>query len=449
MEQRIVSLPLAHDELFRGELAERIPYHRMHGKQYCLPSVTLYEEAEYEELQAASVLVDRIYWKALRFAQRHLPDSFLAERLGIPPSLLPAARIETPLHGISRQDWIVTKQGFKCIENNTDTPTGVPEAAFLGNAVVSRHTLLRSASARMDEALKEAFGGLIAYYRNAGIDGGIACTSYGWHTEDACNAEYVREMIRQLGHPVQFVPLDRLEIAENGGLYGNGERIGLLYRLYPLEYLIHDSDETSGVNVGEALMELAQHGRLGLMNPPQSAITQSKGFMALIWALYERNAESAEVLGSPLFTAEEAAAVQTYLLPTYYENTVFVRQGIPFVAKSYWGREGKGTTLYREDGTVEAEEWGLQESAGEEEEIKQYYASQPKVYQRLFPMEEVMVHTEDGPFHGCLLTGAYVIGGRFAGLLPRVGGKITGDMAFYCPAAIRESGKPIFRRNPS
>ncbi|WP_419873979.1 glutathionylspermidine synthase family protein [Candidatus Pristimantibacillus sp. PTI5] len=436
--KRVIPLTLTHEELFQGDLAERIPYHRMYGKQYCLPSVTGYTRAEYEELQAASEQVDRIYWKALRFVQRHLPDEFLKAQLGIHPSLIRAARIETPCHGVSRQDWILSAQGMKCIENNTDTPTGIPETAFLGNAAVTRHTAFRSASAGMDEALEKAFLRLINHYQNAGLTGTIACTCYDWHVEDKCNTEYIMNVISGLGYSVIFVPLDQLVIAEGDGLYGNGERIDILYRLYPLEYLIHDTEEETGLPVGEALMELVEQGRLGLINPPQSILTQSKGFMALIWALYERNEQSADLLGQPLFDEAELRTIQKYLLPSYFEDTVFVQQQIPYVAKSYWGREGKGTTLFAGDGTLESEEWGIQEEGDESKEIKQYYSEQQKIYQQRVTMQEVALHTEAGPLQGYLLTGAYVIGGAFAGLLPRVGSKITGDMAYYCPAAIVE-----------
>ncbi|MDQ8736304.1 glutathionylspermidine synthase family protein [Paenibacillus sp. LHD-38] len=436
--KRVIPLSLTHGELFQGELAERIPYHRMYGKQYCLPSVTGYTTDEYEELQAASELVDRIYWKALRFVQRHLPDEFLKEQLGIHPSLIQAARIETPWHGVSRQDWILSAQGMKCIENNTDTPTGIPETAFLGNEIISRHTAHRSASTGMDEALEKAFLSLINHYQNAGLTGTIACTCYDWHVEDKCNTEYIMNIISKLGFSVIFVPLDQLVIVEGDGLYGNGERIDILYRLYPLEYLIHDTEEETGLPVGEALIALVEQGRLALINPPQSILTQSKGFIALIWALYERNEQSAELLGHRLFGVEELETIQKYLLPTYFENTVFVQQHIPYVAKSYWGREGKGTTLFAGDGTLESEEWGNQEDEDEAEEIKQYYGEQQKIYQQRVMMEEVEAHTEAGLQQGYLLTGAYVIGGTFAGLLPRVGSKITGDMAYYCPAAIVE-----------
>jgi hypothetical protein len=68
--------------------------------------------------------------------------------------------------------------------------------------------------------------------------------------------------------------------------------------------------------------------------------------------------------------------------------------------------------------------------------IAAYYEGQPKIYQRLWPMQSAEVQTEEGLFHGYVLTGIFVIGGRFAGVLPRIGEKVTGDMAYYCAAAV-------------
>lgn len=51
-------------------------------------------------------------------------------------------------------------------------------------------------------------------------------------------------------------------------------------------------------------------------------------------------------------------------------------------------------------------------------------------------MQTAEVQTEEGLFHGYVLTGIFVIGGRFAGVLPRIGEKVTGDMVYYCAAAV-------------
>ena len=127
------------DRLFAGAIAENVPYYRMYGKLYCLPAFVRYSAEEAAALAEASEAVDRIYRKALRFAQRSLPDAFLTERLGIPKAMIPAARVETPAHLLSRQDWIVSGGELRWIENNTDTPSGVPEAACLAGSLIGAH----------------------------------------------------------------------------------------------------------------------------------------------------------------------------------------------------------------------------------------------------------------------------------------------------------------------
>lgn len=433
----IQHLGLQHDDVFQGDIAKNLPYHRMNGKEYCVPSLVVFNTEELERLRLSAESVDRIYWKVLRFAQRNLPDTFLQNQLGLHPSLIPAARIEVPYHGVSRQDWILNDQGIKCIENNTDTPTGVPETAYLAEEMISAYSTYTAASSPMKKEIQRAFKQLVDYYQAAGLKGMIAFSSYGWHLEDKTNTEYLMQAVNELGYEALFVPLEDLEIIPGKGLFANGRQISILYRLYPLEYLVYDIDEPSGRKIGEDLLELIIQGKLGLINPVQSIITQSKGFMALIWSLYEHREETKDLLGFSLFDQHDLQAIEKFLLPTYYENTVFVQSHTPFVAKGYWGREGKGTSLYDQDAGLEQVEWGHLEE--EVQEVQEYYEKQPQIYQKRIDMQEVELKTEDGLYTGYLLTGAFVVGGCFAGILPRIGSKITGDMAYYCPAAIHEN----------
>ncbi|WP_171253341.1 glutathionylspermidine synthase family protein, partial [Acinetobacter baumannii] len=64
-------------------------------------------------------------------------------------------------------------------------------------------------------------------------------------------------------------------------------------------------------------------------------IAQTKALQGLIWSLYETGT---------FFTEEEQQTIQTYMLPTYFENRFAGRS--PYVAKPIFGREGGGVTLY-------------------------------------------------------------------------------------------------------
>lgn len=451
--REVYSLPFSHEEIFSGEAGEQIPYHRMYGKQYCVPALTVYTPEELEELQTATEAVDAIYSKVMRFIQRYMPDSFLEHALGIHPGLITAARMEAVTGGITRQDWIIGEAGLKCIENNTDTPTGIPESAALESILIGRteDQTWTAPSMHMDARIADCFRSWLSFYAEQGLEGPVTFTSYGDHIEDRTNTAYLMERCREAGYEVLYAPLEELEIVPGEALYHQGREIRLLYRLYPLEYLIGDRDETTGVDIGAALIELVREGQLGLMNPVQHVLMQSKGFMAAIWSLYERNEQTPEYCGFTLFDEAEMEVISRYLLPTYFTAEPFEQSDVPYVAKSYWGREGRGTilldhqadSLSHVERQLESDITGdipvvLNKEDDEDEEVAAYYENQPKVYQQLVPMEQAVIQTEDGEYSGYLLTGVFVIGGRFAGMLPRVGEKVTGDMAYYCAAAVRE-----------
>ncbi|WP_433943103.1 glutathionylspermidine synthase family protein [Paenibacillus sp. SN-8-1] len=427
-----------YEEVFDGEIAKEIPYYRMYGKQYCLPSFVIYEEHEIEELRAASEQVNRIYRKVLRFAQQYLPDSYLIQQLGLEPAMIPAARIPLPWSGIERQDWIIGEHGMKCIENNTETPTGIPESAFLERELLGRYMDASGPSSAMDETLTQTFKDIVADYRARGLGNRVTFTCMGEILEDSTNTKYLLRRCEKAGIKVNYAPLEELRIVPGVGLYHRDERIMILYRLYPLEFLIHDQEESSGVLVGQELMKLAAEGKIGIINPPQNIITQSKGFMATIWSLYERNDLTQEYFGFKLFDAEEMRIISKYLLPTYFTNEPFLLTGESYAAKGYWGREGKGTDLFEpgglEDSRLSSEAASTSEEADPEE--AEYYGSMPKIYQRLYPMSQAVVPTELGEYQGYVLTGVYVFNGKYAGVLSRIGAKVTGDLAYYCPAAI-------------
>lgn len=440
--RKVHSLPFDHDELFAGELGERIPYHRMYGKEYCVPAVAVFSEKEEFLLREASEKMDQIYRKVLRFVQRFLPDPVWVNQLGIHPSLIPAARIEVPYHGVSRQDWIIQPGGPRIIENNTDTPTGIPETAFLAGALLEGFRSLENPSSQMDKQIGQSFSSLIDFYRQCGFTGEIAFSCYDWHEEDVCNTKYLMEQVQKEGYPAMFAPLEKLEVHPNVGLFYEGKKIDIWYRLYPLEYLVHDTDE-DGFETGLAILDLIGQKKLAIINPVQSIITQSKGFMALIWSLFEKNDDLPALwkMDAPIFTKGECETIRRYLLPTYFEDKFFRSQGIAWVSKALFGREGKGTILYDSNGLQHEVTWEHQLDLEEDQATKDYYHDQPCIYQKRIDQEEITIPTETGSFNGYLLVGVFVIGGAYAGILPRVGGEVTGNLAYFIPAGMEKEGE--------
>ncbi len=485
--RHVHNLNIPHEQLFTGELAERIPYHTMYGKPYCLPALTLYTAAEYERIAVASERVHKLYHKVLRFVQQYLPLSYLTDQLAIHPVLARIACSPVDWDGLTRMDWIIGSDGqLKFIENNTETPTGIPEVAYLEGKLLEHAPHLRPASAQMNACIQQMFLRAVSDYQQQGLSGKLYMTSYDWHDEDRMNTVYLLEQCRLVGIEAEFIPLEQLRIVPHEGLYYGDERIELLYRLYPLEYLVEDREEESGRTVGLDLLELVEAGKLGLINPVQHIITQSKGFTATLWSLYERNDELVEHAGFRLFTPEECEWIEQYMLPTYFTPEPFIQTDTPYVSKSYFGREGQGTQLVEQPqtkapaqqqeraGSLQAPseqadrpdelassskqnqrqlatsnpllqehtdvDWEslspAEQEAYELEATAAYYNEQPKIYQQLQPMQSICAQTADDRYEGYLLTGAFVIGGRFAGLLPRIGSKVTDNLAYYCAAAV-------------
>lgn len=438
------TLPGTHDEWFAGEHQHVVPYHRMYSKQYCLPSLVVYRQETVTELEQAAEALDRVMWKTMRFVQRYLDEEAMLEQLAIPQSLLTVASMELPMHGISRQDWIVCGPRLKCIEFNTDTPTGVPESAYLSDVLIREANRLRAHSGErplqnpselMDESIIQAFKEMVRLFEEAGYRLPVVFSCDPHHAEDLANTRYVMNIAEKAGITVTFAPLSELVLIPDEGLFAGDLKIEIWYRLYPLEYLAEDVDR-EGYPIGRKLLSLIEQGALTVINPTQSIISQSKGMLALIWKLYKQNDRLKFMLGlnQPLYHDADCAAIEQWMLPADWSAEFFESQSVPYVSKSMFGREGKGTALHQlpnllSDGPiVRSSEKLIDEHL--------YYEQQPKIYQQYESMMPLTVSTENGDYEGFLLTGVYVIGRKYAGLLPRIGGRVTGDSAYFCAAAM-------------
>lgn len=417
----IISSKLNRNEIFNADIAELVPYLDMNGQEYCTKDAIIYSGQELDELSAAAEGVDQVYLTALRYVQRHVPDEVLAQELHIDPRLIPCARKELPFHVMARQDWILYEGQMKFIENNADTPTGVPESFFIPSYMIESGIYEKQMiNHELPVNIANALATAVNYYRSAGLTGKIVFSCHQEHTEDYANTRFVQSCAESVGLHSVFADLSELTIQENVGLFLGDEKIDIWYRLYPLELLVFDED-TDGTPVGEQILELIEKGLLGIINPVQSIILQSKAFYKFIWTLYENN-DTFKV-----FNHYEASIISKYFLPTYGVNHNFLSKSTSYAEKAVYGREGRGVTLatVREGKVVAAETNSL-------DEYDSYYNTQPKIYQQRIEMSKFTLSVGEEPKQGYLLTGAYVINGRFSGLLTRIGDLITGDLSYFC-----------------
>ncbi|MBO8162946.1 MAG: glutathionylspermidine synthase family protein [Brevibacillus sp.] len=407
---RVLPIAAAHDEVY-GPTRDWCTWNRMYGKEYLVPAFTLLSRQLVKELAHVTESAYRVVRKALRYLQREVPDSYLVHQLGIPPSLCDVARQYVPYDGITRFDLSVAEEGVRILEYNADTPTGVVETAYVAASVIRRYSSFGNPSAGMDEAIGEAIRVLCDHYRKHGFGGEVVFSAAKDHEEDRGTVAYTRF---RAALESSFVPLEELRVAADG-LYAADRKVSIWYRLYPWEHLPLDQD-SDGFPTGEYLIQLIAEGKLATISPPHAVIMQSKGLQGFIWELAE--------LRHPLFDETERQFILRNFLPSRFDPDPFLRQGIAYVSKPFFGREGGAVTLYTPKGGVE------------ERDREQAYWDQPMLYQERVDLPEVTLSTEEGAFTGYLLLGAFCIGGRFAGILPRIGGKITDNLAYFTPAAM-------------
>lgn len=425
----------------------------MEDEEYALADCLEIVRPFRDELAEATEAMGRVFARTVEVLQAGEDELLLG--LGLPPQTLEAARLPAPggmLTAVGRFDFARTPEGLKMLEFNSDTPTGVVEAAYV-NGVVCRRFGLRDPNAGMDLDIRDAFSALLDAYGIAGepdgpgagateardgtraeddaaaaLDGAraedgaaaepgiIAFSALGWHDEDSGTARY---LLQRSGLDGRFVPLADLRVDGERLLALLGDElvpVRLLYRLHPLEKLAEDRDD-DGYPSGEHLLALIARGRVRLINPPSAFAAQSKALQAVIWGLHEEQ---------QFFTREEHDWIERFMLPTYLENRFSGR--CPYAVKPVFGREGGGVSLHEADGRLWLED-------GERR-----YRDQTLVYQQFAELERITVRTGNGPFSGHLLWGSFWIGGRASGVIARVGGRITGNLAYFLPVGLGGRG---------
>lgn len=407
----LVPIDKPHDEVY-GPTREWCTWDRMYGKEYMVPALTVFSRELVQQVAEVTQRAYRLFMKVTSFVQETMPDSYLVHQLGIPEPLCPLVRERVPLLGITRFDLALTENGMYLLEYNADTPTGVVETAYVAESVIRRFSSWQNPSSQMNALIRDVHHKLIQSYRQMGFTGPIVFSASGGHEEDRGTVEYTQQVT---GVPSRFVPLENLRVHEDG-LYANGEKVSIWFRLYPWEHLPFDQDK-DGFPTGIHLLHLLRRGELAAVSPPSAIIPQSKGLQALIWDLAE--------LRHPLLNEEELSFIRTHMLPSSFDDSRFRESGVPYVSKPFFGREGGAVSLYDGEGRVEATD------------KEEHYWEQPMLYQKRVQLPMTVLPTEEGLFQGRLLIGAFCIGGQFAGILPRIGGEITGNLAYFCPAAVK------------
>jgi glutathionylspermidine synthase len=399
------------EKLFKPIKQEKVfTWDYMYGQEYALAATGQMSKSELAEMAYATEQLGHIFARIVSTLQQGSSD--LMTELGLPVKSLAAVRIPIMQHWpttIGRFDFARTSSGLKMLEFNSDTPSGVVEA-FYFNHKVCEYYGYTDVNAGMIRHIAEAFAEIMSEYKSLGYaTDHIVFSALDWHEEDSGT---VRFLMDHSGLNALFVPLkslrlyqDRLWHLTEGQLYP----VDVLCRLHPLEILCEETDQ-DGYPIGEQVADLIVRRKLAVINQPGALLAQTKAIQALIWLLHERQ---------EYFTPDEHNILDTYMLPTYFENRLIGQK--PYVVKPVLGREGGAVTICSADGTEL------------EKDSNGRYSKQNMIYQEYAELEQITIETAAGPYSGSLLWGSFLIGGKSSAINARVGAKITGDLSYCLP----------------
>ena len=368
----------------------------------------------------------RLYHLLTRLASvlQQADDQALID-IGIPLPAIPYSHIvipEMPAVMCGRLEFIMTVEGPKLLEFNAETPTFVVELFHINGQVCVDFGLVDPNLDCQEQLVQAIHSSIIAGIHwvqpHPGESASVVFSSYANNTEERGTTEFYRILLGRRGnlpYRTSFHGLHELRVTRDCLLTADGERVDVLYKLYPTEHLIKD-EAPDGTPVGLALLELVRKRRLAIINPPIAFVLQNKALMAVLWAMH--------LVGSELFTHEEHAWIEQYVLPTYLDaldaqgRSVFVGR---HVVKPVYGREGVSVAIRNEHQTIEQSEQHL-------------YNDQVMIYQQYAAQPTATIQTEDGLTEVNLVHNCFVVGGIPSAIGVRASRKlIFDDTSYFLP----------------
>ena len=308
-----------------------------------------------------------------------LRDPSLVSFYGFPPALRRMIESETcrlPI-ALARYDAFRTPGGWRFSEFNCDVPGGVHEGAGLNDLIGGDPSRFRVVPLLIDAVCRETVRPTVA-----------VCYASGY-AEDLEQCQFLRREWNRVG--IRAILCNPENLVWNGrDLRAFGERIDLVYRFFPVEWLLE-------VENFEALLSAARSGGLPMINGFTAMIPQSKKTMAL-W--HER---------IDLFDAGEQALIRAHVPRTetfrVAELDRYRRDRERLVVKRQFGRIGEEVLM---GSHCTGEEWA---------DWLGWPASEPEQWIVQERFDNLPLEVDGETIYGCF--GPYVVDGRFAGLYNR------------------------------
>jgi glutathionylspermidine synthase len=354
-------------------------YHTSEGRPYWNESAYYaFSAAQVDVLEAATNDLHEMCLAAVQ----HVIDRGLFARLGIPPHAVPLILRtwdEEPPSIYGRFDFSWDGRGApKMLEYNADTPTALLEAAVIQWRWRQDRVPERDQFNSIHERLVRTWGELRPHLRGpvlhfASLD----------EPEDLVTVSYLRDTAEQAGIATRHLPVQAIGFRGDWGTFVDEEErpIDALFKLYPWEWMVHES---FGAHLGTAGTEW--------MEPAWKMVLSNKGILAVLWELFP---------GHP------------NLLPAYFEE--YLLDGRDYVRKPLLSREGANVSIRR------VFEPGF-ETGGD-------YGEEGYVFQEYAPLPD---------FGGVRpVIGSWVIGQEAAGIgIRESDGPVTDNTSRFVPHAI-------------
>ena len=197
----------------------------------------------------------------------------------------------------------------KLLEFNADTPTSLFEASIVQWSWLQTYDKTQDQFNSIHEKLIDYWSYLKKYLKA----GSLYFTCIKENIEDFTTTEYLRDCAMQAGIDTKFI--DIKNIGWNGNLCEfvdeNNQPIKNLFKLYPWEWLVHES-------FGEHIVK----GSCNWIEPIWKMIFSNKAILPILWQLFPDN---------------------EYLLPAYFDS-----HGMKdYVKKPILSREGANVSIYK------------------------------------------------------------------------------------------------------
>lgn len=376
---------LEREIIFKGGFYR--PYNR--EKLYIDGSFYEIDEALYKEIAWATEKISKILEKTYKFAM----DNFngISSILSIDEYSQAILKDNCPLsYFVSRLDWAIDRdRNIKLLEINSETPAGICESAILEEIICNNNDYVGTSS-NLKDNIKEVAKNIINYYRkyiSCKIKIKIAFLTLNYY-EDFITTKTIMNILKNI-EDIECVLGNIYDLEEKeDGVYLYGEKIHIIYRHYPLQWIYEDGN----------LKWLVKHINVDVffLNMPKSIVTQSKGFLAIIFELLNHN----------FYSDYEKSFINKYIPYTTYDMEKI--EGNDFIIKPLLEREGNGVRFSSNISEIPDDDVIFQE--------------------RVF-ME---------PIHDKFLVfGAYMIEGKFSGIYCREGKEITTNDCRWMPLYIK------------